>query len=295
MAIVLPILVWQHITPHSNLYFFLLLGAYPTALIPQLGLLVYRNTTGLFSGADTARSLEEAENLKRWTTKGKATITNLKDVVQERLDREIDKKIDNQRLDRQQLNHDIIQIDLELNRHVRIKEGQYIGLWIPAVGKLSFLQVHPFIVTSWAEGDTRHLRLLVEPRRGWTKKLLRYAKLSSGSPCRALFTGPYGTSISTRNCGIVLLVASGVGIVAQIPYLKQLVHDYNACRTLTRRIHLIWQLETMGMLYTHTATEMYDSLAIDLAYIFEKILNEALFEDTLDEGRVCIVDALNIR
>ncbi|KAB5514931.1 hypothetical protein GE09DRAFT_1067114 [Coniochaeta sp. 2T2.1] len=101
------------------------------------------------------------------------------------------------------------------------------------------------MVTSWAEGETRHLRLLVEPRRGWTKKLLRYAKLSPEIACRALFTGPYGTSISTRNCAIVLLVASGVGIVAQIPYLKQLVHDYNACRTLTRRIHLIWHLETL--------------------------------------------------
>ncbi|KAK3940987.1 hypothetical protein QBC46DRAFT_407684 [Diplogelasinospora grovesii] len=94
-----------------------------------------------------------------------------------------------------------------------------------------------------------------------TKKLLRYTRIHrDGTPCRALFTGPYGINIPTRDCGILLLVASGLGIVAQIPYLKR--------RSRAYRIHLVWQLKTL-----------------DLAFIFEDILNEALAEDTLENGR----------
>ncbi|KAM7182724.1 ferric reductase [Rhypophila sp. PSN 637] len=213
---------------------------------------------------ESAKSVEEAKAVQEVAGKGNAVIINLKDIVQERLNREFHEK----RLDKQiRLNHDIIQIVLELSRPVRVTEGQYIGLWIPAVGKFSFLQVHPFMVTSWSEGDSRQLRLLVEPRHGWTKKLLQYTRIHSNQArCRALFTGPYGVRVPTRNYGIVLLVASSLGIVGQIPYLKQLIHDYNVCRTRTRRIHLL--------------------TVVDLAFVFEEILNEVLIEDTLDDGRI---------
>jgi hypothetical protein len=88
------------------------------------------------------------------------------------------------------------------------------------------------MVTSWGEGETNRLRLFVEPRNGWTKKLLRYTRINrDGTPCRALFTRPYGINIPTRDCGILLLVASGPGIVAQIPYLKR--------RSRAHRIHLV--------------------------------------------------------
>lgn len=219
----------------------------------QLGIFLYKNAVGRAKEKlnKSAKSIEEATAFKEAVGEGNAVIVNLKDIVQERLNREFYEK----RLDKQiRLNHDIIQIVLELSRPVRVTEGQYIGLWIPAVGKFSFFQVHPFMVTSWSEGNSRQLRLLVEPRHGWTKKLLQYARVNSNQArCRALFTGPYGVRVPTRNCGIVLLVASGLGIVAQIPYLKQLIHDYNACRTRTRRIHLVWSIKTLGMLYMSVA------------------------------------------
>jgi len=246
----MPFLIWQHLAPTTNKYFFVLLGSFPTSLLLQLGILLYKNAIGRSKDKlnHPADSIEEAKAFKRVADEGNAVIVNLKDVVQERLNREL-------RLDKRiRLNHDIIQIVLELPRPVRVKEGQYIGLWIPAVGKFSFLQVHPFMVTSWSERNSKQLRLLVEPRHGWTKKLLRYARVNPDrTPCRALFTGPYGVSVPTRNYGIVLLVASGLGIVAQISYLKQLIHDYNACRARTRRIHLVWLLKTLGMLYISLA------------------------------------------
>ncbi|KAK3943435.1 ferric reductase [Diplogelasinospora grovesii] len=211
-----------------------------------LCLLIYRNA----ARPPKEKAFKEAD--VPGAGEGEAIITSLKDVEfdEGRLKKEIC------------LNDDIVQVILELPRPLRVEAGQYIGLWIPAVGKFSFLQVHPFMVTSWGEGETNRLRLFVEPRNGWTKKLLRYTRIHrDGTPCRALFTGPYGISIPTRDCGILLLVASGLGIVAQIPYLKR--------RSRAHRIHLVSLLTCS-----------------DLAFIFEDILNEALAEDTLENGRI---------
>jgi hypothetical protein len=44
----------------------------------------------------------------------------------------------------------------------------------------------------------------------------------------------------------VLMVASGYGITAQLPYLKQLLHEYNSRKAKSRRIHLVWTLKTLG-------------------------------------------------
>lgn len=142
---------------------------------------------------------------------------------------------------------DIVKIRLSLSRPLRVEAGQYICLWIPRVNSWSFLQIHPFTVTSWSEKKQNDLDLLVHPQRGLTQKLLHYSKTGhSGSPCLAFFTGPHGISASVRNYETVLMVASGFGIAAQIPYLKQLIYDYNACKARTRRVHLVWQLETIG-------------------------------------------------
>jgi NAD(P)H-flavin reductase len=44
----------------------------------------------------------------------------------------------------------------------------------------------------------------------------------------------------------VVLVASGFGIAAAISYLKKLVYSYNTSASRTRRVHLVWEVETLG-------------------------------------------------
>lgn len=44
----------------------------------------------------------------------------------------------------------------------------------------------------------------------------------------------------------VVLVASGFSIAAAIPYLKKLVYSYNTSASRTRRVHLVWEVETLG-------------------------------------------------
>jgi hypothetical protein len=164
--------------------------------------------------------------------------------------------------------NDIVKIRLTLSQSLKVKEGQHIGLWLP-VTFWSFWQIHPFVVASWSEGEQSALDLFIEPRQGFTKKLLKYSK-SDGPPCLALFSGPHGTSAPVAEYETVLMVASGFGIAAQLPYLRKLIYGYNACKTRTRRIHLVWQLDTL----------------IDIGIAVEPLLNDALEDDTLDDGYV---------
>jgi len=149
---------------------------------------------------------------------------------------------------------DTVKIRLSLSRPLRVEPGQYICLWIPIVSFGSFLQSHPFTVTSWSEEKQDSLDILIQPRRGLTQRLLEYSKAAQKvseragpvPPCLCLFSGPHGTSASVGHYETVLMVASGFGIAAQLPYLKKLIYGYNTCTSQTRRVHLVWQLETIG-------------------------------------------------
>ncbi|KAF2672904.1 cell surface metalloreductase [Microthyrium microscopicum] len=169
---------------------------------------------------------------------------------------------------------DTVKIRLKLSRHLRVEPGQYISLWMPTMSFWSFLQSHPFTVTSWAEGKQDSLDLLIEPRGGFTQRLLLNSKAARKAggrlqPRLALFTGPYGTSASVNRYETVVMVASGFGIAGQLPYLKKLIYGYNTCTTRTRRVHLVWQLET-----------------IDIGIAAQSYLNDALTDDLLDDGNI---------
>lgn len=141
-------------------------------------------------------------------------------------------------------------ISLTVPGRLKINPGQYINLWIPSVSFWSFLQSHPFIVASCEEGEQTNLDLLVDPQKGFTSKLQRLARYEGGSDRSdfrlALFTGPHGASAPLGEFERVLMVASGFGIVAQLPYLRQLIRGYNDFTTRTRRVRLVWQLENIG-------------------------------------------------
>ncbi len=140
-------------------------------------------------------------------------------------------------------------IQLTVPRRLKVQAGQYINLWMPSISFWSFLQSHPFVVASCEEGDRTTVELLVEPRKGFTSKMQRHAKYGGGSGMEgsslALFTGPHGASAPLGDFDRVLMVASGFGIVAHLPYLRHLIRGYNDFSGRTRRIHLVWQLENI--------------------------------------------------
>lgn len=172
-----------------------------------------------------------------------------------------------------------------LSRPVHVKAGQYISLWVfmPSTSFHSLFEQHPFVVASWADAPLDTLDLLVEPRNGFTRHLLNRSQARQ-DPCRALFSGPHGNSVPVGDYEVVLMVASGYGIVAQLPYLKQLLHDYNSRKAKSRRIHLVWELKTLG---EQRQQNVWMPLTFaDLAIAIENLLNNALIDDTRDDGYV---------
>ena len=143
-----------------------------------------------------------------------------------------------------------IKVSIKLSRPLKVEAGQYINLWILSVSFWSFLQSHPFVVTSWVHEKQDTLELFVEPCCGWMRELLSCAQAGESGRVFgsrwALFSGPHGPSAPVGRYESVLMIASGLGMAAQLPYLKQLIHRYQTCKVITCRIRVVWQVEHIG-------------------------------------------------
>jgi predicted ferric reductase len=149
------------------------------------------------------------------------------------------------RLARAYISHAIgnaIEVHITLPRPWKARAGQYIYLCLPGVGH-SFFQSHPFMVTWWFSditGNASQIVLLIEPKSGFTAELQRFQK---SEPLLAWIDGPYGQQKGISDYGSVVMFATGIGIAAHMPYLKELIHGRQECRARTGRISLVWQLD----------------------------------------------------
>lgn len=90
----------------------------------------------------------------------------------------------------------------------------------------------------------------MEPRRGSRREFLYHAQAGErdgpvGSRC-ALFSGPHGISAPVGEYESILMIASGFGMVALLPYLRQLIHGYQTRKACTRQIRVVWQVQRIG-------------------------------------------------
>ena len=94
------------------------------------------------------------------------------------------------------------------------------------------------------------LELLIRLQKGLTSKLLWNVKSGSGPRLvdlhLALFSGPHRLNTPLVKFRTVLLMASELGITAQLLYLQQLICGYNDFEVCTHCIHLVWQLQNLG-------------------------------------------------
>ncbi|KAH1598470.1 hypothetical protein KXX44_005587 [Aspergillus fumigatus] len=162
-----------------------------------------------------------------------------------------------------------LKIRVALPRPMHVKAGQYVNLWMPSVSFSSWLQCHPFMVTSWSPGRQDVLDLFVQARHGLTEKLRARAALEGTASFTAFVSGPYGRSEPVGEYESVLAVASGFGIAGVVPYIKRLLYGYNTSSVRVRRVHLVWQVQT-----------------IDIAVAAEPLLNSLLDDDVLDDGYI---------
>lgn len=144
--------------------------------------------------------------------------------------------------------HGVTHVRLHMPRPMKIDAGQYILLWVPRVSVSAPTQVHPFVVVSWAEVEQNSIEIIVRSRRGFSERLSRHCQRYGGRNIqrRALLSGPHGISIPVWDYRAVLLIASGSGVAAVLPYLTKLIHGYYFGKGCTRRVHLIWQIQDLG-------------------------------------------------
>ena len=136
---------------------------------------------------------------------------------------------------------DTVRVQIKVPRPWKIRAGQYVYIWMSGVSFWSTFQSHPFVISWWddVQGKGVNIYLLISPRSGFTGKLLRH----TGS--RALscwIDGPYGLWLNAADYGSVLMFATGIGIAAQVPYVKEILQMRRESKARTQNISLIWQL-----------------------------------------------------
>ncbi|KAJ5276525.1 uncharacterized protein N7525_002882 [Penicillium rubens] len=229
---------WQHLplqSASSKIYLFVAVGTFVLTFLLELITLLYNN--GLFAGNGTPRAIVSFSAMES----------------------------------KEGLVVNAVHIRVLLPRRVKVQAGQYINLWMPSVSLCSWMQTHPFTVTSWSKGKQDTVELLVKPCSGFTADLLRHAPAAAGSSVSflALFTGPHGVSEKVSNYESILLLASGSGIAVAIPYLKKMIYGYNTCTSQVRRLHLVWQVESVD--------KMTPALSL---------INNLLKDDIMDDGYI---------
>jgi predicted ferric reductase len=143
----------------------------------------------------------------------------------------------------------VIRITIRPRRHLKVRAGQYVYLWMPGVDFKSIFQKHPFMITWWDEdenGKACSIMLLAQPRYGFTSKLLR--PQIAREPLLAWVDGPYGRLAESSNFSHALLIASGIGIAAQLPVAREILQQVGKQKTRIKSIHLLWEIESDGMI-----------------------------------------------
>jgi predicted ferric reductase len=141
----------------------------------------------------------------------------------------------------------IVELELTKQNQLKVSAGQQIWLRIPYTSYTSFAESHPFVISSWEKaenGMAEKIILLIEPKRGFTRRLKILATSESLGPhFTALIEGPYGRPTRAEDFGTVILYATGIGIAAQLAVVKQLLESRESGRAKTQRITLLWEVE----------------------------------------------------
>jgi NAD(P)H-flavin reductase len=98
-------------------------------------------------------------------------------------------------------------------------------------------------MVAWWTDDEEHkariITLLVKIEAGFTRNLTRY----TNNIFRVGIDGPYGKATDFGQYGSVMMIATGIGVAGQTPHIRALLKGHKARKTVTRRVHLVWQLE----------------------------------------------------
>ena len=143
---------------------------------------------------------------------------------------------------------------VNIRRPWKFGPRQYAYLTIPRVSSTAVFQSQPYTITWWDESHRRAF-FLVSPQNGFSRNLLLYR--SSWIEARQAFRGkgvglepslttmiegPYGQCDDLGSFGTVIMIATGLGVAAQIPHIRHLLEAHQNREVRTQKIILYWKM-----------------------------------------------------
>ncbi|KAK0722876.1 ferric reductase like transmembrane component-domain-containing protein [Lasiosphaeria miniovina] len=152
-------------------------------------------------------------------------------------------------------------VTVTMARPWEFKPGQHAYLYMPSVG---YWQSHPFTVawsdeTDAASGEKLPMdrqdvlsvkkttvSFIIRGRTGFTGALYTKASASVDGKfsTKCFVEGPYRGSHRLHSYGTVMLFAGGIGITQAVPHVRDLVAGYSNGTAATRKIVLVWIIQT---------------------------------------------------
>ena len=139
---------------------------------------------------------------------------------------------------------DVVTLQLTHSWPREFRPGQFLYVRFLTVRYFAFLQSHPLYIASW-KGNT--VSLLIERRHGFTSTLRPngISLATSSDLPKAIFEGPFGGEL-LESYGTAMLFATGIGIAAQLPYVRHLLEGHQRRKVKAQRIYLFWEIESEG-------------------------------------------------
>ncbi|CAG9939400.1 unnamed protein product [Clonostachys rosea f. rosea IK726] len=154
-------------------------------------------------------------------------------------------------------NRTMIQISVRPTRTLDVRAGQFFYLNLLDFSLTSAFRSHPFQV-SWADRDANGRQVLdfiVQPRRGFTRKLLL---ADPRVQYKIALEGPYGRHPRLEEYVTVLMFATNAGISGHLLYMKELFALRQDPSTRTQKISLFWEID--AEVYRYWVREWMDHL-----------------------------------
>ncbi|KAK6437812.1 hypothetical protein LTR95_005987 [Oleoguttula sp. CCFEE 5521] len=153
-----------------------------------------------------------------------------------------------------------VRVVVKLSYPLVIEPGSYIFLRTADTSSkyLGLLQAYRYFVTRSDRPASQRSTMIELIAVSGDRFSQRLRNLKSSLD--VIVDGVYGSLGSLAGFDKVLLLASGSGILAHLVTIRDLLHKYNARTTRTRRIELIWLLDTEaeGVLAEQILTELRD-------------------------------------
>lgn len=140
------------------------------------------------------------------------------------------------------------EVVVTLARPFKVRAGQYVYVWIPGVRGWSFKLHRSPILWSAAEEDGKNstISLLIEAgskRRGRGTRTVENVAKHCSQKHFAWVDGPYGSAKRLDRYDTVLMVATGLGIAAQIPYIREILDVYGHEPDRHRSVFVAWEVD----------------------------------------------------